>query len=116
MIAHEFTFLPLASYDTGLLLVWNVRHRSSRGFDFTPFAVVNRLRCVFIWMWEDTMNNKLAFAVAALIGGVAWAHAQDNSMSFFVTSVNPGKGGDLGGLDGADAYCSKLAAATGSSG
>lgn len=62
------------------------------------------------------MNNKLAFAVAALIGGVAWAHAQDNSMSFFVTSVNPGKGGDLGGLDGADAYCSKLAAATGSSG
>ncbi len=34
-------------------------------------------------------------------------------MSFFVTSVNPGKGGDLGGLAGADAYCASLAAAAG---
>lgn len=30
-------------------------------------------------------------------------------MSFFITSVNPGKGGDLGGLPGADMYCKKLA-------
>ncbi|MDW5442434.1 hypothetical protein R6254_07835 [Polaromonas sp. SM01] len=30
-------------------------------------------------------------------------------MSFFVTSTNPGKGGDLGGLAGADAYCKQLA-------
>ncbi|HSD38994.1 MAG TPA: hypothetical protein VLC92_15890 [Rhodocyclaceae bacterium] len=34
-------------------------------------------------------------------------------MSFFVTSVNPGKGADLGGLAGADAHCQKLAAAVG---
>jgi hypothetical protein len=32
-------------------------------------------------------------------------------MSFFVTSSNPGNGGDLGGLDGADAYCQSLAEA-----
>jgi hypothetical protein len=32
-------------------------------------------------------------------------------MSFFVTSVSPGKGGDLGGLEGADQHCQKLAAA-----
>jgi hypothetical protein len=34
-------------------------------------------------------------------------------MTFFVTSANPGKGGDLGGLDGADQYCSSLAKAAG---
>ncbi|WP_370584193.1 hypothetical protein [Polaromonas sp. CG_9.11] len=33
-----------------------------------------------------------------------------STMSFFVTSANPGQGGDLGGLAGADAYCQKLAA------
>ena len=30
-------------------------------------------------------------------------------MTFFVTSANPGKGADLGGLAGADAYCQMLA-------
>ncbi len=39
-----------------------------------------------------------------------------SKMSFFITSVNPGKGGDLGGLAGADAYCSKLAGYVGSKG
>jgi len=33
-----------------------------------------------------------------------------NSMSFFVTSVGPGKGGNLGGLLGADRHCQMLAA------
>ncbi len=33
--------------------------------------------------------------------------------SFFLTSAGPGKGGDLGGLAGADAHCQKLAAAVG---
>jgi len=32
-------------------------------------------------------------------------------MSFFVTSVGPGDGGNLGGLEGADAHCQKLATA-----
>ncbi|MES2415018.1 MAG: hypothetical protein V4614_14525 [Pseudomonadota bacterium] len=36
-----------------------------------------------------------------------------NSMSFFVTSANPGKGGDLGGLAGADKYCQTLATSAG---
>ena len=35
------------------------------------------------------------------------------NMSFFVTSANPGQGGDLGGLAGADAYCQRLAQAAG---
>ena len=34
-------------------------------------------------------------------------------MSFFITSANPGQGGNLGGLAGADAYCQKLATAAG---
>jgi hypothetical protein len=34
-------------------------------------------------------------------------------MSFFVTSVGSGKGGDLGGLEGADAHCAALAKVAG---
>lgn len=37
-------------------------------------------------------------------------------MSFFVTSVNPGKGADFGGLAGADRYCQSLAAGVGAGG
>lgn len=62
------------------------------------------------------MKSKISLAVAALALGLGAAFAQDNSMSFFVTSVNPGKGGDLGGLEGADAYCGKLAEAAGVTG
>ena len=34
-------------------------------------------------------------------------------MSFFLTSAGPGDGANLGGLEGADAYCQSLAAAVG---
>ena len=34
-------------------------------------------------------------------------------MSFFITSTNPGSGGNLGGLAGADAYCQSLATSVG---
>lgn len=37
----------------------------------------------------------------------------DKGMSFFITSVGPGKGGDLGGLEGADRHCQSLAASAG---
>ncbi|MEJ8571316.1 hypothetical protein [Microbaculum marinum] len=47
---------------------------------------------------------------AALATG---ASAQDTSMSFFITSTGPGNGADLGGLEGADAYCLQLAEAAG---
>ena len=39
--------------------------------------------------------------------------AQSADMTFFVTSSGPGKGADLGGLEGADAQCQKLAQAGG---
>ena len=41
---------------------------------------------------------------------------QSPGMTFFVTSAGPGKGGDLGGLAGADAHCQTLAAAAGAGG
>jgi hypothetical protein len=39
-----------------------------------------------------------------------------STMSFFITSSNPGNGGNLGGLAGADAYCSTLASSAGVTG
>jgi hypothetical protein len=45
--------------------------------------------------------------------GALSAVAQSADMTFFVTSVGSGKGGDLGGLNGADAHCQQLAAAVG---
>jgi hypothetical protein len=39
-----------------------------------------------------------------------------NPMGFFVTSTTIGDGGNLGGLQGADAHCQKLAAASGQPG
>jgi len=38
---------------------------------------------------------------------------QDHPISFFITSVGPGNGADLGGLAGADQHCQALAAAVG---
>jgi len=55
-----------------------------------------------------------SLALLALTG--APAQAQQNTMSFFVTSVGPGKGGDLGGLQGADRQCQTLAQAVGAGG
>jgi hypothetical protein len=56
----------------------------------------------------------LAASAAALLAGSYFALAtQQRPMSFFVTSVSPGNGGNLGGLAGADAYCQRLAAAVG---
>ena len=44
------------------------------------------------------------------------AQAQQANMSFFMTSVGPGKGADLGGLAGADKHCQQLAQAVGAGG
>jgi hypothetical protein len=57
-----------------------------------------------------------AFALAGLAALVLTACAGmggGNDMGFFITSAGSGKGGDLGGLAGADAHCQKLATAVG---
>ena len=43
------------------------------------------------------------------VGGLA----QQQPMGFFITSVGPGDGANLGGLEGADRHCQTLAAAAG---
>ena len=50
---------------------------------------------------------------AALLCAASIALAQQNTMTFFVTSAGPGKGADLGGLAGADRLCQSLAQAAG---
>lgn len=59
-----------------------------------------------------------SLASASLIGlaGCASIPPGPKEMTFFVTSVGPGKGGDLGGLDGADQHCQSLAQAVGAGG
>ena len=52
-------------------------------------------------------------AAVVVLAGCSSMMPGKTGMSFFVTSVNPGKGGDLGGLAGADAHCQKLATAAG---
>lgn len=61
------------------------------------------------------MSKALALTLAAsLLPAMAGiAVAQQANMSFFVTSAGPGKGGDLGGIEGADKHCQTLAASVG---
>jgi len=56
--------------------------------------------------------KRIALASISLIC-IGTAQAQSHDMTFFVTSVGKGNGGDLGGLEGADAHCSALAKAAG---
>jgi hypothetical protein len=61
-------------------------------------------------------RGSIGLAVAALLGLLGAAQAQQPQMSFFVTSVGLGKGADLGGLEGADRHCQQLAQAAGAGG
>jgi hypothetical protein len=64
---------------------------------------------------NTTMRSSILASAALLAlvsGGTAQAQTSPD-MSFFVTSEGPGKGGDLGGIAGADAQCQKLATAVG---
>jgi hypothetical protein len=55
-------------------------------------------------------------ATAAVVVVACATTPPTGPMSFFVTSVGSGKGADLGGLDGADAHCAKLASTAGAGG
>jgi hypothetical protein len=64
------------------------------------------------------MNHTMRFPLLASLVLVslclsAPAQAQQTTMTFFITSVGPGKGADLGGLEGADRHCQSLAQAVG---
>jgi hypothetical protein len=68
------------------------------------------------------MNNRTivpmlaSVALLALGAGAAVQAQQATTMTFFLTSAGPGKGADLGGLEGADRICQQLAQAAGAGG
>jgi hypothetical protein len=60
------------------------------------------------------MNKPTGLLAAAVLAlGTLPGHAQDNPMTFFVTSVGLGNGANLGGIAGADRHCQALATAAG---
>jgi hypothetical protein len=73
--------------------------------------------------WEVSMKSTSSFCLALsaavlLSASCLSARAQQPppqspNMTFFVTSNGPGKGADLGGLEGADRHCQTLAQAAG---
>lgn len=65
---------------------------------------------------KKTMYMAIALSTYLLAPSVLAQSANDpEKMSFFITSVGKGDGGNLGGLEGADAHCGSLAASAGSS-
>jgi hypothetical protein len=64
-------------------------------------------------MKSNRLMALLVTLIAATTSSLAFAQQADKKMTFFVTSANPGKGGDLGGLAGADKHCQALADAAG---
>jgi hypothetical protein len=67
-------------------------------------------------MYKAMGSSMIALAALSLgLAGAAQAQQapQAPNMSFFVTSTSLGKGGDLGGLAGADAHCQQLAGTVG---
>lgn len=59
------------------------------------------------------MRTTFLLAAGMMCALTAAANAQNQEMSFFVTSQGPGNGANLGGLAGADAHCQSLAQAAG---
>lgn len=69
-------------------------------------------------MKTPILGSIAGVAMLALLSAPAAAqgNAQGASMSFFLTSAGPGRGADLGGLEGADRHCQGLAATVGAGG
>src|SRR6266446_1474861 len=66
------------------------------------------------------MNRVSRWILGSLIllglDGATITYAQQSEMTFFITSAGSGKGGDLGGLAGADKICQAHAQAAGAGG
>lgn len=62
------------------------------------------------------MIKPFVLTTTLVLAAMSHVQAQDAEMGFFITSINPGNGADLGGLAGADAHCGVLAEAAGVTG
>jgi hypothetical protein len=60
-----------------------------------------------------TLRPLLLVASVFVLGAPSSAPQAHSTMSFFITSAGPGNGAALGGLEGADAHCGRLAEAAG---
>lgn len=60
-------------------------------------------------VWVMTPGDAPDADASASTGEATPTPASAEDMGFFITSVGPGDGGDLGGLEGADAHCQVLA-------
>lgn len=66
--------------------------------------MIRKLACVAV---------SIAIVSTSAAAQQATAAAPQQPMGFFITSVGPGDGGNLGGLEGADRHCQRLAQAAG---
>ena len=66
-------------------------------------------------MQVNIIKTLASAGILALVGTSVFA-AENYPMGFFITSSGVGNGGDLGGVEGADAHCTSLAEAAGSTG
>jgi hypothetical protein len=71
----------------------------------------------------NSVTRLSAIVSAVILSAVPWLEAraqqqapQAPNMTFFVTGAGPGKGADLGGIEGADRYCQQLAQQAGAGG
>ena len=61
-------------------------------------------------LWPSLLSMAVLFSAASSLTAQAQQQApQAPNMTFFVTGTGPGKGADLGGIEGADRYCQELA-------
>src|SRR5215475_13682963 len=60
-----------------------------------------------------TILSRVCLVTAVSLAAFTAQPAQAQSASFFLTSAGPGRGADLGGIDGADKHCQSLAQASG---
>jgi hypothetical protein len=65
---------------------------------------------------RSSMMAPLVLMSLSLGAGAQAQQGGAEEMTFFVTSVGPGNGADLGGLEGADRHCQQLAEAVGAGG
>src|SRR5690606_33362023 len=66
---------------------------------------------------QTIKHLSILIGLAVTVPAVAQQQQQQQQpMTFFITSVGSGDGGNLGGLEGADAHCQSLAEAAGRGG
>src|SRR5713226_2963422 len=63
--------------------------------------------------WVAMVASAAVVSLSSVTSHAQQPPPQSPNMTFFVTSTGPGKGADLGGLEGADRHCQTLAQTVG---